>query len=198
MGEKNFIGWLVNTKQYRCFAAIERQYLEDSFNFYGLRQKIPRFKECVAILRGADFNYEDQDLMHQTIRLYGLVHARYIGSCDGMHNMHGKYLAGHFQRCPRVLCNGCYCLPYGCSEVEGEGTLKMYCPNCGDVYDPEYPEWNNLDGAYWGPSYVHIITQQYEDMVPEAPPRQYVPRVFGFRLSQESNTRETQKLPYTL
>lgn len=183
---QNFVDWLLSVRRFRCFARIERTYLNDSFNFYGLRQKIPRYKEALALLREESLDFHDDELIEQTIRLYGLVHARYIGSIDGMEKMHNKYTAGHFQRCPRVLCNGCSCLPYGCSEVEGEGSLKMYCPNCGDVYDPENSEFNSIDGAYFGPSWVHIITQQYEDMVPDSPPRPYVPRIFGFRLSREN------------
>ena len=63
----------------------------------------------------------------------------------------------------------------------------MYCPNCGDVYDPESSDLNQIDGSYFGPSWVHIFVQEHSDIVPSSPPRVYVPRVFGFKLTKKEN-----------
>ena len=62
-------------------------FISDSFNTYGLRAKVPRFKEALQMIKGDFENTEDEDLIDQATRLYGLIHARYIITTDGMKRM---------------------------------------------------------------------------------------------------------------
>ena len=193
MSQISWVDWLLSQKLYRCFCKIDMSYISDSFNCYGLRQKVPRFREALTMIKGDYEETDDEDLIDQATRLYGLLHVRFITTVNGMQKMQAKYQSGAFQRCPRFLCNGCECLPYGCSEVEGEGSLKMFCPNCGDVYDPDSPDLNKIDGAYFGPSWVHIFMQQHSEVVPHSPPRVYVPRVFGFKLTKKNEIEDNEE-----
>src|SRR5215471_16502041 len=66
--------------------------------------------------------------------LYGLVHQRFILTRPGLDQMDDKYTACHFGACPRYLCNSAYVVPCGSSDLLGADTVKLFCPNCLDIY----------------------------------------------------------------
>jgi casein kinase II subunit beta len=51
--------------------------------------------------------------------------------------MEEKYKKTVFGRCPRVLCQGQPTLPVGQSDKPNEGSVKLYCPKCNDIYYPK-------------------------------------------------------------
>jgi hypothetical protein len=51
-----------------------------------------------------------------------------------------------------------------------------------------YPE--ALDGAYFGTTFAHLFFLTYPDLVPVTAPSAYVPRVFGYRISQSGKGRD--------
>lgn len=102
--------------------------------------------------------------------LYGLVHQRYILTRAGLQQMVGpkldllylyvdytyvyiffqaeKYEAGQFGPCSRVYCLGCHVVPCGRSDLPGIDTVKLYCPNCHDIYTPPSSRYQGVDGEY--------------------------------------------------
>lgn len=48
---------------------------------------------------------EFQKTYQQAVDLYGLIHARFIQTKDGLNKMRKKYVAMEFGTCPRVQCN---------------------------------------------------------------------------------------------
>lgn len=96
--------------------------------------------------------------------LYGLVHQRYIVTKAGLqamvscsksvlqktsaHPVHqlDKYENGSFGSCPRYFCHGTHVLPCGRSDQPGLDTVKLYCPNCNDIYTPPSSKYQNVDG----------------------------------------------------
>lgn len=95
--------------------------------------------------------------------LYGLVHQRYVLTRAGLHAMVSlvhhrgrnyelkcsqaeKYEAGVFGSCPRVYCMGCNVVPCGRSDLPGLETVKLFCPNCNDIYVPASSRFQGVDG----------------------------------------------------
>lgn len=184
---KSFAEWLTSLKKYKFFVIVDHDYLMDNFNYFGLKKYFDRFPEAQVVIRGSykPRIEEDPDLLKQAIHLYGLIHARYLVTLDGIGDMKEKFSDGEFPKCPRYLCNGHSCLPYGTSEIYGENTLKLFCPSCCDVYDMYIPLYQNIDGAFFGPNYVHILKQRYRTVTPSKPLKELVPRVFGFKMSRQ-------------
>lgn len=114
--------------------------------------------------------------------LYGLIHSRFILTNRGLAMMEEKFKAVHFGRCPRVYCQGQPVLPVGQSDVAREGSVKIYCPKCNDIYYPRSSRHRGIDGAYWGTTFPHLFLITYPENKPPPPTTFYIPRVYGFRV----------------
>ena len=57
-----------------------------------------------------------------------------------------KYESAAFGVCPRVYCMGCNVVPCGRSDLPGIDTVKLYCPNCNDIYAPPSSRFQGVDG----------------------------------------------------
>lgn len=96
--------------------------------------------------------------------LYGLVHQRYILTRVGLQAMvrgapvsfrlgetdpfqAEKYESGVFGTCPRVYCVGCNVVPCGRVDIPGNDTVKLFCPNCNDIFVPPSSRFQGVDGA---------------------------------------------------
>lgn len=67
--------------------------------------------------------------------------------------------------------------------------LQVYCPLCEDCYCPRSKYHDNIDGAFFGTTFPHLLLMTYPQLQPEAPADPYVPRVFGFKLSSAAPGR---------
>lgn len=116
--------------------------------------------------------------------LYGLIHSRFILTNRGLMLMESKFNLVHFGRCPRVLCQGQAVLPVGQSDIPREGSVKVYCPKCNDIYYPRSSRHRGIDGAYWGTTFPHLFLITYPEFRPSSQRVQqiYVPRVYGFKV----------------
>ena len=119
--------------------------------------------------------------------LYGLIHARYILTAQGLSDMKAKFKASEFGACPRTLCEKQTVLPVGLSDsvsLSGENPMKLFCARCRELYDHNVPGGNYIDGAFFGSTFPHLFLQTYGDLRPRKCTRRYVPRVFGFKVHQ--------------
>lgn len=91
------------------FAEIEKAYIEDSFNLYGLKQYLPKdyskaldvildklgaprltrkhARPALCICCAAPNEAESEELSRSAALLYGLIHARYIITSMGLETM---------------------------------------------------------------------------------------------------------------
>ena len=104
-----------------------------------------------------------------------------------------KYHNNEFGRCPRVLCNGQACLPVGTSDIPRQSTVKAYCPKCEDIFYPRNKYQTNIDGAYFGTTFPHLLLMTHAPDRPSKAEHSYVPRVFGFKLHRPSEANSNHR-----
>ena len=118
-----------------------------------------------------------------------------------------KYKKAEFGRCPRVLCHNQPTLPVGLSDIPYTKSVKLYCPRCEDIYTPKSVRHAQMDGAYFGATFPHLLLQQYPDLLNfdgvgttrrGVYPRgvdnvvRYVPKIFGFKVAEVSREHKLQ------
>jgi casein kinase II subunit beta len=80
-------------KGHEMFCEVERSYIEDGFNLYGLRVCVSNFSDCLDLILdriGPDEDSDDSHLTQSACTLYGLIHARYIITAHGLDAMYNK------------------------------------------------------------------------------------------------------------
>ncbi len=93
------------------------------------------------------------------------MHQRFILTKVGLQQMVEKYELSQFGACPRFYCHTTPVLPCGRSDTPGVDTVKLFCPNCGDIYGPPSSKYANVDGG-WGRSKAAERKQALKERVP--------------------------------
>jgi casein kinase II subunit beta len=132
-----WIQWFCDLEGHEFFVEVEIDYIKDTFNLYGLKERIPKFNEAMKMILSSD-SPDSEDLNDQSfleiyqsaMDLYGLIHARYIISPRGLTMMREKFVLGTFGSCQRILCDRQLVLPIGLSEELSTSRVKTYCPRC--------------------------------------------------------------------
>lgn len=201
--DEPWIQWFCGLKGHEMFCQVERAYIEDGFNLYGLRACVSNFSDCLDLIldRIGPEDSDDSHLTQSACTLYGLIHARYIVTTHGLDSMYNKYAAKEFGSCPLVQCNGQPVLPVGLRDEIGVDTAKIFCPKCKSVYQPPpirsrsgHHSSNSggggaVDGAAFGTTFPHLFLMTFNNLVPDPLPQNstYIPRVFGFRVHQSAH-----------
>ena len=185
--DEKWIDWYCSQSGNQFFCHVDRSYIEDHFNSFGLRQYFPGgdFGKAMDTILDKGCEPETEELHRSTQLLYGLMHARFIITQRGLEAMGRKYKMKDFGECSRMLCGGQEVLPMGCADDPKHGTVKLFCPRCRDVYNCQR-EFRHIDGAYFGPTFPNMFFMAFENQVPDAPPNRYIPRIFGFRIHESS------------
>ena len=172
---------------------IDTEFLQDSFNLYGLRS-YARYRECLQLIRGpapvTDGAGLASPLLARACVLLAAIHARFLATHRGLQLMERRFEEAAFGECPRALCRGTPVLPIGGSE-HGAGEVELYCPCCAERYAPPRgtPE-AQLDGAFFGPTFAPLLLVSRPNLRPRrarAAPR---PAVFGFKVAEHALYRE--------
>eukprot|EP00980_Cylindrotheca_fusiformis_P007212 scaffold1525_cov142-Cylindrotheca_fusiformis.AAC.12 len=202
--DEPWIQWFCGLKGHEMFCEVERSYIEDGFNLYGLRACVSNFSDCLDLIldRIGPDDSDDSHLTQSACTLYGLIHARYIITAHGLDAMYNKYAGKEFGTCPLVQCAGQPVLPVGLRDEMGADTVKIYCPKCQCVYHPPPIRSRSshhggaagaagVDGAAFGTTFPHLFLMTFSNLVPDrlASDSAYVPRVFGFRVHMSANLR---------
>jgi len=188
--ETSWISWFCSLKGNEFFAEVDEDYIEDDFNLTGLSSMVPNYDYALDMILDRDtddLTEEQQEIVESAAEmLYGLIHARYILTSRGLSQMVEKYNNVEFGRCPRVFCHGQPVLPVGQSDIPRTNTVKLFCSKCQDIYYPKLTRHQNIDGAYFGTTFPHLLFQTYPELVPTKPSFSYVPRIFGFKIHKSS------------
>ena len=173
---------------HEIFVRVDKDYLLDGFNHYGLGKYIPNITEITNLMISIEFK-RNQSINSQMLRLlkkaYGLIHQRYIETPSGMRQILHHYENEIFENCPRVYCENYPMLPFGQSNEFNIAKLAFYCPRCQDFYAPQKSQYKSIDGAYFGSHFVHILLLTYPQMVvnKKVP---FVGKLFGFKMHESS------------
>lgn len=196
------------------FCQVPTDFIEDDFNLTGLSQEVSHYRRALdsildlesisddeeekngkESINGYNNNTNDDEAVnksiieHSTEQLYGLIHARYILTKQGLQAMAEKFDHKEFGTCPRYYCGGMQLLPCGLSDTIGKHTIRLYCPSCQDIYLPQSSRHLCLEGCFWGTSFPGVFLKHFkelEDYVEKKNKDIFQLKVFGFSIAKES------------
>ncbi|WVQ79564.1 hypothetical protein IAT38_001663 [Cryptococcus sp. DSM 104549] len=166
-----WINWYTSLPGHDYFCEVHEDFIEDDFNLTGLQAMVPFWKEALEMVLDVEPEEDSNKIPDVSIvessaeLLYGLVHQRFILTKIGLSCMVEKYEAGHFGACPRVFCHATPVLPCGRADMPGVDTVKLYCPNCGDMYTPPSSKYASVDGAFFGTTFAPLFFQTYPELL---------------------------------
>ncbi|KAF8318267.1 hypothetical protein DL93DRAFT_2109942, partial [Clavulina sp. PMI_390] len=166
-----WISWFCSLPGHEYFCEVTEDFIEDDFNLTGLNSLVPFWKEAMEIVLDVEpedaLKIPDMAIVESSAELlYGLVHQRYILTRPGLQAMIEKYENGSFGACPRVYCQSCHVAPCGRSDLPGMDTVKLYCPNCNDIYTPPSSRYQSVDGAFFGTTFAPLLFQSFRELAP--------------------------------
>lgn len=192
--EETWISQHVFCNHHQFFVEVPEEFIEDDFNMTGLSSLVPLYNEALEMILDLEPEFPEELPDELAIRrsaelLYGLVHARFIITRQGLNMMAKKYSTGQFGKCPRVMCEETYVIPQGQSDLPGFGAVKLFCPCCKDLYDPQTSRLHSLDGAFFGTSFAGIFIKAYKSCDAACAlflENQFQLTIYGFKISERS------------
>ena len=97
--------------------------------------------------------------------------------------MREKFAVKTFGECPRIQCQKQAVLPFGLSQELGKGFVYVFCAKCCEIYKAR--KGGEVDGASYGPNFVHLFFQEFKELLPERGGEAKWPKVFGFRVKTQ-------------
>ncbi|VEU20427.1 DEKNAAC101358 [Brettanomyces naardenensis] len=176
------------------FVEVAPEFIEDDFNLTGLSSIVPFFRDALDVILDLEPEVPIKPanvplVEHAAELLYGLIHARYILTKPGLRSMGEKYEDNCFGSCPRYYCQGMHLLPIGRYDQPGIETVRLYCPNCNDIYLPSSSRYLNIDGAFFGTSFAGMFMKMFPEIqrqCDERTKKQFELKLFGFRLNERA------------
>lgn len=142
------------------------------------------YPESSAAARiGARHALPAEILERSAVKLYGLIHARYVMSNEGCLDVLRKFRRKDYGTCPRFLCEHAPVLPVGITDRLNVETVKIYCASCDDVYEPRAARHRMHDGAYFGTGLPHMLYMTHPTLRPARSQKTYKSTLYGFRLA---------------
>lgn len=207
---ESWIDWYCRLSGNEFLCEVDRTFIEDNFNLYGLREIFGTDyrRDLGIILDHPDAVFRMS--MEMPVRnLYGMIHARFILTKRGQEKMLRKYKLGHFGVCTQLGCEKQHVLPVGLSDQLNDdskgsdltSSVMVYCPRCRGVYFPAdrctgRPTKTEMNGAYFGTTFPHLFMMQFSELWPK-PPLQippYQPSVFGFKVRLPKQVLSTSEM----
>ncbi|ORZ07638.1 casein kinase II, regulatory subunit [Absidia repens] len=193
---KYWIDWFLGLSGNEYFCKVDDSFILDRFNLTKLDESMPRFYLQALDMLTDNFDYREYEqgtrveIEKMARHLYGLIHARFILTGTGMAKMKLKYEQAIYGSCPRYLCKNQSLLPVGISDQPLTTSVKLFCPQCEDVYNVRSSQHASLDGAYFGTTFAHLFLQTHPSLAPTKSSDHYVPRIFGFKLMDKNQQEQ--------
>lgn len=181
--EDYWIGDFLHRKENRGVVRVHDEFLEDRFNIVGLGAHVRNLERSY----NAILDREPRGDFADEAALYYLIHQRYIFTKPGLEAVLDRVMNREYGVCPRWGCESVPAVPIGLSSEPGVCSTKIYCHGCVNVFEPS-GSLCFLDGCAWGVSFPHFLILTYPYHFASEDCRQYVPRIFGFRIcAQDDN-----------
>ena len=154
---KDWIYWFCKLKGNEFFVEIDTDFIKNEENLVGI--KCDKF---IKILLGEKpvlkelLSRENIEDLSEIREIYGLIHKRFINTPLGLGLVREKFLDGVYGYCPRILCNKQVLLPVGLSEDMRYSQVKVFCPQCQEVYKPR--------DIFYGYSQVKVFCPQCQEV----------------------------------
>lgn len=220
--EEDYIPWIQQYCElfgHDYFVQVAQDFIEDDFNLTGLSQQVPYYREALYTIldyqveTAEDHNNDESRskrnptelpnkalLAHSAELLYGLIHARYIVSKQGLTAMASKFERNDFGSCPRYFCDGMHLIPVGSTDVPGQETVRLFCPCCNDIYIPSSSRYLNIDGAFFGTTFPGLLVKMFPEIENQCRIRinkfsqnDFGLKLFGFKINELSATGPRMK-----
>ena len=184
-----WISWFVSQPGNEFLLEVEEEFIRDNFNLYGLRPMFHFYDHALEMILDPDSPSEEDladrefaDIYRDAAELYGLIHQRFSLSPRGLALLKEKFQSDEFGNCPRILCRKQSCLPVGLKDDPRQAAVRVFCPQCEQIYVPSTRHTTSLDGAYFGTSLPHMLLQTYPELLPLPAPTPFDAKIFGFRV----------------
>ncbi|ORY37795.1 hypothetical protein BCR33DRAFT_721288 [Rhizoclosmatium globosum] len=220
----SWIYWYCSLPGHEFFIEVPEDFIKDDFNLTGLNTLVLLYNEALDMILDLELDPQPTPAQLSLIEssaemLYGLIHQRFLLTKGGLGVMADRLAEAEFGACPREGCGGAPVLPCGRSDQPSVDTVKMFCVRCCDLYHPREAKFQNIDGAFFGTTFPHLLYNTYPQLIPpvltpsrnsasspqqqqvtdpdEPQPNQlsrlpnyrvYVPRIFGFKVSEKAVT----------
>lgn len=186
--DDNWIGNFLKRPENIGLLQIQDSFLDDKFNMVGLLKNIPNLNRCFETIRNiSSSKYEKEETI-----LYYLLHQRYVLSTSGMNKMLERISKKFYGECRRMGCEDYPLIPIGLSNIPKISSVKLYCNNCINVYDPNN-SLSQLDGCSFGNTFPHLLVLTFKDKFNRKKYGNYVPRIFGFKIYNEKNEKNEKE-----
>uniref|UniRef100_A0A0K0EE05 Casein kinase II subunit beta n=1 Tax=Strongyloides stercoralis TaxID=6248 RepID=A0A0K0EE05_STRER len=188
----NFVEEHLSKKSNKWLVKIPEDFFIDKFNLVGIYDiiGIKSLEKAVSMILNKSKDIEDNDftsIQKNAAFLYGLVHARYIITPEGLNDMKEKFINNDFGSCLKVSCLNQALLPIGLHDIPSHEQVKMFCPKCQDVFHPEAESDDEIesisddgsedsfycmeedfcDGAFFGTGFPEFFFFQFPFLRPE-------------------------------
>ena len=186
--DESWIGNFLRKSENIGLLPIQESFLQDKFNMVGLNKHIPNLNRCFDTIR----NLSSSKFEREEAMLYYLLHQRYVLSIHGMSKMLERVLKNFYGECRRMGCEDYPLIPIGLSNSPRISSVKLYCNNCNNVFDPDN-SLSQLDGCAFGNTFPHLLVLTYKDRFHKKKYGNYVPRIFGFKIYNEKESAPKDK-----
>lgn len=178
--DTSWIGDFCALKGNEFFCRVSDDFILDQFNATGLRERVLLYEKATDRILSCNLNNisnesqnirsDDAIIERYARQLYGLWHARYVLSSQGLDDIREKYEMGTYGVCPRWRCNNARMLPLAITDIQEKSGVKLYCPACCEVFEPNRSHHQTIDGAYFGTGLPHMFFMAYPNLRPQPSP----------------------------